>query len=215
MDKAGRDTPARLIVLCFTCLKFGGMRGERSILMQKILGWWLGIVVMGLPMGSIAASATTSGAGDPSQIVLQADLIVEAVATDRAGVWIDGTLYTAVDLEVLKVLKGHPPGRTVLLLPGGVDLDREIPIAVRWPGAPELGTGEKALLFLNRSSDPLGAKSPYYSIFGFFRGKLSIRNDGEDLVVADPSNASGGTRPLTAVEAEIRRTLAMRDEETR
>jgi hypothetical protein len=130
-------------------------------------------------------------------------------------VWIDGTLYTAVDLDVLQVLKGHPPHRTILLLPGGVDLDREIPIAVRWPGAPELGTGEKALLFLNRSSDPPEAGDPYYSIFGFFRGKLSIRNDGEDLVVADPSNASGGTRPLTAVEAEIRRTLAMRDEETR
>jgi len=192
------------------------MRGERDILMRNTLTLFLGLLAMGWPGGPGAASATTSGTADLAELAAQADLIVDAVATESASFWIDGTLLTRVHLEVYEVVKGRPTSTMTLLLPGGVDLDREIPIAVRWPGAPEVGIGERTLLFLRRSSGgrPKGG-DPYYSIVGFSQGKLSIQDEGGDLLVVDPSNASGGTRSLTSVEAEIRRTLALRDLETR
>lgn len=192
------------------------MRGERDILMRNTLTWFLGSLVMCWLGGPGEASATTSGTADLAELAAQADLIVDAVATESASLWIDGTLLTRVHLEVYEVVKGKPTSTMTLLLPGGVDLDREIPIAVRWPGAPEVGIGERALLFLRRSSgERLKGGDPYYSIVGFSRGKLSIQDEGGDLLVVDPSNASGGARTLTSVEAEIRRTLALKTREAR
>lgn len=183
--------------------------------MRNTLTLFLGLLAMGWPGGPSPASATTSGTADLAELAVQADLIVDAVALESASFWIDGTLLTKVHLEVYEVVKGRPTSTMILLLPGGVDLDREVPIAIRWPGAPEVSTGERALLFLRRSS---GGRSqggePYYSIVGFSQGKLSIWTEGGDLVV-EASNTSGGTRSLTSVEAEIRRTLALRDREAR
>lgn len=184
--------------------------------MDKSFGVWLcwGSLVLWLTGGPIAVSATTSaadGLGNLADLAQQADLIVDAVAAERTSVWIDGALYTAVRLEILDVVAGAPPPTTILLLPGGVDLDREIPVAVRWPGAPELGTGERALLFLDRGSvAPLGGGGRYYSIVGFSRGKLAIWSDGETLMVEEPSSASGAARSLASVATEIRDRLALR-----
>lgn len=192
------------------------MRGERDTLMRNPLTWLLGLLVMCWLGGPGAVSATTSGTADLAELAAQADLIVDAVATESASFWFDGTLLTRVHLEVYAVVKGRPTSTMTLLLPGGVDLDREIPIAIRWPGAPEVGVGERALLFLRRSSGerPKGGDS-YYSIVGFSRGKLSIQDEDGDLLVVDPSNTSGGARSLTSVEAEIRRTLALNNREAR
>ena len=155
-----------------------------------------------------------------AELTVRADLIVDAVATGRDSLWIDGTLLTAIHLEILEVLKGESHQEITLLLPGGIDLDREIPVAVHWPGAPELATGERAVLFLHRSSEEsLGEehrrRGPYYSIVSLSQGKLSVHGEEGNLVAGDGSATSGDRRPLSSVKADIRRTLARRHREVR
>lgn len=196
------------------------MRKEWNILFPKIPSFYLGWLVAVLVGASTAGSATTNDTLEMAELTVRADLIVDAFATERTSVWIDGTLFTEVHLEIQEVLKGEPTGDITLLLPGGIDLDREIPVAVHWPGAPDIGTGERSLLFLHQGPDQ-GVRGqhrlegPYYSIVGFSQGKLSVRAEGGDLVIEGRSGTSEGTRRLSAVKAEIRRTLALGNREVR
>lgn len=207
-----------------------GMKTQSDTQMPRTPGllrrWLVAGLLVGLA-GPTGATTTTSDTVELAELTDRADLIVDAIAADRASLWIDGTLFTAVHLEIQEVLKGESLGDITLLLPGGIDLDREIPVAIRWPGAPELGTGERSLLFLYRSreekirgpSKPRGRDRPngphYYSIVGFSQGKLEVRAEGTNLVIEGTSDSSGNRRRLSSVKAEIRSTLGLRRGETR
>ncbi|HKY43542.1 MAG TPA: hypothetical protein VJM50_10640 [Pyrinomonadaceae bacterium] len=117
-------------------------------------------------------------------MVDQSDVIAIGNCLETKSVWVDGTLVTLATVSVSETLKGAAEsGSLTVVLPGGIDANREIPVAVSYPGAPRLTPGENAFLFLNSDVDHgLG-----YNVAGFAQGKFSIVNDedGEPVVSRD------------------------------
>ena len=117
------------------------------------------------------------------EMVDQSDVIAIGNCQETKSVWVDGTLVTLATVSVSETLKGAESGNLTVVLPGGVDANRQIPVAVSYPGAPRLTPGENVFLFLNSDVDyGLG-----YNVAGFAQGKFSIVNDeaGEPMVSRD------------------------------
>jgi hypothetical protein len=117
------------------------------------------------------------------EMVDQSDVIAIGNCTEIKSVWVDGTLVTLATVSVSETLKGAESGNLTVVLPGGIDANRQIPVAVSYPGAPRLTPGENTFLFLNSDVDyGMG-----YNVAGFAQGKFSIVNDedGEPVVSRD------------------------------
>ena len=116
-------------------------------------------------------------------MVDQSDVIAIGNCTETKSVWVDGTLVTLATVSVSETLKGAESGNLTVVLPGGIDANRQVPVAVSYPGAPRMTPGENVFLFLNSDVDyGLG-----YNVAGFAQGKFSIVNDeeGEPVVSRD------------------------------
>jgi hypothetical protein len=115
-------------------------------------------------------------------MVNQSDVIAIGSCTDAKSVWVDQTLVTLATVSVTESLKGNETTLTVAL-PGGVDANRKIPIAMTYPGAPRITPGENVFLFLSSASEVAGS----YTVTGFAQGKFSIVTDenGEQMVTRD------------------------------
>ena len=116
-------------------------------------------------------------------MVDQSDVIAIGSCQETKSAWVDGTLVTIATVSVNETLKGNESGDLTVVLPGGIDANRQIPVAVSYPGAPRLTPGENVFLFLNSDVDyGLG-----YNVAGFAQGKFSIVNDeeGEPVVSRD------------------------------
>ena len=100
------------------------------------------------------------------------ELIVIGRATSLASRWIDRTLVTAVTIQVAETIKGVAPGSVEVLLPGGIDLARPVPVSMTYAGAPAMRQGEDVFLFLVYADDVNG-----YVVNGFAQGKFSIMTD--------------------------------------
>ena len=121
-------------------------------------------------------------------MVDQSDVIAIGNCQDIRSMWVDGTLVTIATVSVSETLKGAESGSLTVVLPGGVDANRQVPVAVSYPGAPRLTPGETAFLFLNSDVDyGLG-----YNVAGFAQGKFSIVNDedGQPVVSRDLTRMS-------------------------
>jgi len=121
-------------------------------------------------------------------MVDQSDVIAIGNCLETKSVWVDGTLVTLATVSVSETLKGAESGNLTVVLPGGIDANRQIPVAVSYPGAPRLTPGENAFLFLNSDVDyGMG-----YNVAGFAQGKFSIVNDedGEPVVSRDLTRMS-------------------------
>src|SRR3954447_23454044 len=81
-------------------------------------------------------------------MVKQSDAIVIGNCTETKSVWIDRNLVTLATVSVTESLKGEASTLTVAL-PGGVDANRKIPVAMTYPGAPQMRPGEDVFLFLS------------------------------------------------------------------
>ena len=117
------------------------------------------------------------------EMVDQSDVIAIGNCQETKSAWVDGTLVTLATVSVSETLKGAESGNLTVVLPGGVDANREVPVAVSYPGAPRLTPGENVFLFLNSDVDyGLG-----YNVAGFAQGKFSIVSDedGEPVVSRD------------------------------
>jgi hypothetical protein len=130
-------------------------------------------------------TADTTLARDLSieSMVNQADVIATGICTDTRSVWVAQTLVTLATVSVTESLKGSETTNITVALPGGVDYNRKFPIAMTYPGAPQIRPGEDVFLFLSSSSDFSGS----YTVAGFSQGKFSIVTDenGEKLVSRD------------------------------
>ena len=121
-------------------------------------------------------------------MVDHSDVIAIGNCQDTKSVWVDGTLVTLATVSVSETLKGAESGSLTVVLPGGIDANRQIPVAVSYPGAPRLTPGENVFLFLNSDVDyGLG-----YNVAGFAQGKFSIVDDedGEPVVSRDLTRMS-------------------------
>ena len=97
------------------------------------------------------------------------------------------------------------PRAGTVVLPGGIDLNRPVPVAMTFPGAPTLQQQEEAFLFLLREE----TLNDTYAVTGFAQGKYSIIDDGkgQKLVSRDlsrlrlqrGSSANRGNRQLTSL----------------
>lgn len=144
---------------------------------------WAGALLLPVIL-AISAGATTAPQLDIPDLTRQADVIVLATATTDHSVWIEGNLYTSVTLEVHETLKGKTAPQVTLILPGGVDADRPVPVATLWPGQPRIDPGERVLLFLRELSTARPPRHDTYSIVGFSQGKFTLGNDADGAAVA-------------------------------
>ena len=119
-------------------------------------------------------------------MALQSELIVTGRCLGTRSTWVeDGrVLVTLATISVDEVLKGNQTSNATVVLPGGVDANRRIPVAMTYAGAPRIAPQEEILLFLTGEDVVAGA----YAITGFAQGKYSIVEDeeGQKLVSRDP-----------------------------
>jgi hypothetical protein len=145
----------------------------------------------------------------------QSDIIVIGSCTETKSVWIDRSLVTMASVAIGESLKGEASSPLTVVLPGGVDANRKFPVAMTYPGAPQIRPGEQVFLFLTADSD-LGG----YTVAGFSQGKFSIVTDenGEQMVTRDLTKMSLKTNnglhrgsanmtPLGSLKAEVKQAL--------
>ena len=166
--------------------------------MKKITLASCGLIVLALLISARwgtkaddAPSSNTLGTPDTTlavalsleDMVDQSDVIAIGNCQSTKSAWVDGTLVTLATVSVSETLKGAESGSLTIVMPGGVDANRQVPVAVSYPGAPRMTPGENVFLFLNSDVDyGLG-----YNVAGFAQGKFSIVSDedGEPVVSRD------------------------------
>ena len=112
-------------------------------------------------------------------MVNQSDVIAIGNCVETKSIWVDRTLVTLATISVTESLKGNTTSTITVELPGGIDANRAVPIAMSYPGAPNLTPGENAFLFLTATGEVAGS----YNVAGFSQGKFSIVDeDGEQMV---------------------------------
>ena len=127
------------------------------------------------------ASADISIRLSNQQLTEGSDVIVIGRAAERSTRWIDGSLVTAVMVEITEAIKGGVAGRIEVLLPGGADTNRRIKVGMTFPGAPQMQAKEEVFLFLTHDSDIGG-----YIVSGFAQGKFSIvTQQGRRMIARD------------------------------
>jgi len=145
-------------------------------------------------------------------MVNQSDVIAIGNCVETRTVWVDRSLVTLATVSVSENLKGTESTITVAL-PGGVDANRKIPVAMTYPGAPQMTPGENVFLFLTATGEVQGS----YNVAGFSQGKFSIvtDEDGQQVVSRDLRQTSlksdNGIRrgqnssiPLETLKNEVR-----------
>lgn len=126
------------------------------------------------------ADTTLALALSLEDMVNQSDVIAIGSCVDTRSVWVDRTLVTLATVSVSESLKGNATSTITVELPGGIDANRAVPIAVTYPGAPNITPGENVFLFLTATGEVAGS----YTVAGFSQGKFSIvtDEDGEQMV---------------------------------
>jgi hypothetical protein len=164
-------------------------------------------------------SATTARLLSNQALAVEADVIVIGRCLDVRTRWTGRTLVTVATVEVKESLNGGGGSTVTVILPGGVDANRPVPVMMTFAGAPHIAPGEDVFLFLEDEMATLGG----YTILGFSQGKSSIMTDASgqtvvsrDLTMIRLQSGTGvtrGTRTLTRLQEfreEIRQYLRNR-----
>ncbi len=149
-------------------------------------------------------------------MVSQSDLIAIGSCLETKSVWIDRSLVTLATVSVGETLKGAELGTITVELPGGVDANRKVPVAMTYPGAPTMTPGENVFLFLTATGETAGS----YTVAGFSQGKFSIvtDEDGQQIVTRNltktmlksnngVSRGQSNETPLGSFKAEVKKHL--------
>jgi hypothetical protein len=123
--------------------------------------------------------ATTILKQTDSDMIRQSGIILTGRCTNLESAWVGRTLVTKATIAVDEVLKGSAVREVTVVLPGGVDVHRKIPVAMTYPGAPEILVREQVLLFLA----PDGLVQDGYSIVGYSQGKFTLMKTSESGLV--------------------------------
>jgi hypothetical protein len=150
------------------------------------------------------------------EMVNQSDLIAIGSCVDTKSVWVGRTLMTLATISVAETLKGAELGTITISLPGGIDANRKVPVAMTYPGAPRMVPGEGVFLFLTANGEVGGS----YTVTGFSQGKFSIvkDEDGQQIVVRDLTKmmlkgnngvrrGSSNMTSLSSLKAEVKAHL--------
>jgi hypothetical protein len=131
------------------------------------------------------AQATTLVKMSTEQMTARATDIVVGTVTGARSVWVDRTLVTLAQVSVSESLKGGGRSELTVVLPGGVDATRAVPVAVTWPGAPVLSARENVVLFLEADAPVKDG----HQIVGFSQGKYSVVRDAFGRTFASQTRA--------------------------
>ncbi|HKQ75107.1 MAG TPA: hypothetical protein VJ810_15530 [Blastocatellia bacterium] len=112
-----------------------------------------------------------------------ASMIVTGTCAGTRSQWIGRDLVTVATVSVTETIKGDQSDTLTVVIPGGVDSNRQFPVAVTYPGAPQISPTEEVVLFL--ASDDSVANG--YSVMGYSQGKYSVNESdtGEKVVFRD------------------------------
>jgi hypothetical protein len=171
-----------------------------------------------VPTGLWATTAVEMSTDDMAHA---ASLIVSGRVTNVQSTWVDRDLVTLATISVSEVLKGQAGSEITVVIPGGVDMNRPIPIAVSVPAAPQFSDNESTLLFLVGEDQVQNS----YAVVGFSQGKFTLeevaadkmaRQDTSDLNLQRSSGTivRGGAKavPYEQLKKQILRTLAPKPE---
>jgi hypothetical protein len=148
------------------------------------------------------AGATVVTRLDLPQMVQAADRIVVGSVEGAESVWIGRMLFTRYTVRVEETLYGEAAPAVSVLVPGGVDRSRPIPLGVAISGAPALFRTERAVLLLEaaRSGSDL-------QIVGFNQGRFTVIGD---RVAAGGGSAAQRTQSLAGLRDSLRALIARR-----
>lgn len=159
-----------------------------------------------------AGWATTAVELSDSEMIQAADVIVTGRCVGLQSQWVDRDLVTIATISVSEVLKGQAGSEVTVVLPGGIDANRPVPVAMTFPAAPSIQTQENVLLFLTAE----GRVVDGWAVIGFSQGKFSVVEVGgqkmatQDLGALNLQGRSGGLRrgsvktfPLTQLRTKI------------
>jgi hypothetical protein len=143
--------------------------------------------------------ATTMAPMSTAQLAAQSSDIVVGTVTNLRSVWVNRTLMTLVTVSVSESLKGDGAAQKTVVIPGGIDPNRAVPVAILYPGAPMMNVSDEVVLFLQGGS----AVENALQIVGYAQGKFSIVRDGSDFVLAQGMTPDS-RRELASFKTEIR-----------
>ena len=145
--------------------------------------------------------ATTLIKMSTEQLTARASDIVIGTCTEVRSAWIDRRLITLATISVSESLKGAARKELTLVLPGGVDTKRPVPVAVTYPGAPVVMRDDQVLLFL----EGVAPMRDGFQVVGFSQGKYSIVRDAFGRTLASPTRAVGANAvDLAAFKNRVR-----------
>ncbi len=164
------------------------------------------------------AWATTALERSETDLIQESAIIVTGHCTHLQSQWLGRTLVTIATISVSEVLKGRAGTEVTVVLPGGADVHRRVPIAMTFPAAPQIFQQEDVLLFLR----PEDRFANGYTIVGFSQGKFTLADNGQGQKVASQNlsalNLQGRTGavtrgrartlPLSELRQKIQETLA-------
>jgi len=138
------------------------------------------------------AWATTAVERTEGELIQEAQVIVTGRCVSLQPTWIDRDLVTLATIEVTETLKGAPVSQVTVVLPGGIDTNRPVPVAMTFPAAPEIFMAENVLLFLVAEDRVQNG----YAVAGFSQGKLTV--------VEDPKGKRVATQNLSSLNLQNR-----------
>lgn len=153
---------------------------------------------------TMPAQATTMKKMNEAEMATAASTIVLGHCRSATSQWVGGTLMTSVTVEVSETLKGAAANEITLVIPGGIDASRAVPVAVTFPGAPTVFQNEEVLLFLSDSAAIQGA----HEVVGFAQGKFTVVETSTGKKVAAQGSFKGNNgKALGVMKNEIRKAL--------
>jgi hypothetical protein len=138
----------------------------------------LGVLVAVLAVP--AAQATTAVELTEADLVQESTLIVAGHCTHLQSQWTGNILMTLATIQVTEVLKGNAGSPLTVALPGGVDANRPVPVAMNYVGAPVILQQEDVVLFLKSQNLVAGS----FGVVGFSQGKFTLAQDAQGRKVA-------------------------------
>jgi hypothetical protein len=166
-----------------------------------------------------AAHATTAVYHSDTALIDESALVVTGRCVELETLWVDRDLVTLARVQVDEVLKGTAGAEITVVLPGGIDHNRPVPVAVTYPAAPGIAAGEAVLLFLveeDRVDDG-------WSVVGFSQGKFTLTDSNQGVVATQNASglnlrhadgkitpAAGRTLRVDAVRQGVRQRAAVR-----
>jgi hypothetical protein len=156
-----------------------------------------------------AYATTVVRLGLEEMVGASAQIVVGTVSAAET-VWVGRQIFTRYTVSVEETLLGDGRSTVSVLVPGGIDRTRRVPIGMAVAGAPALTNGERAVLLLAPIDHP--AVRGDLQIVGFNQGRFPIV-DGR---VATTTITPGATRrtaaaePLAALRTRLRGLVQQR-----